>query len=47
MVVIAERQWALIYTARVTGGCILSFVFDTCVVFFSTPEIEQELERVF
>ena len=42
-----EQRQALIYTARATRAHIPSFVIDTCVVVFSTPEIEQELERVF
>ena len=43
----AERRRALIYTARATGARIPSFLIDTCVVFFSTLEIEQEQERIF
>ena len=46
MVATFERRRALIYTAHATGARIPSFLIDTCVVFFSTLEIEQELERV-
>ena len=45
-----ERQRALNYTARATGARISRippFQIDTCVVVFCTPEIEQELKRVF
>ena len=36
-----------LHRTRNRSAHIPSFLIDTCIVFFSTPEIEQELERVF
>ena len=35
------------FVTSAAGARIPSFLIDTCGGFFITPEIEQELERVF